>query len=49
MASALAAVDVKDLARHEARRLKVEYRIYDFGDLAHAPDGMKGVESLMGL
>ena len=49
MASALAAVDVKDLARHETRRLKVEDRINDVGNLAHAPDGMKGVEGLMGL
>ena len=49
MASALATVDVKDLAGHEARRLKVEDRIDDVGDLAHVPDWMKGLESLIRL
>jgi len=49
MAGALAAVDVKDLAGHEARRLKLEDRVDDVGDLAHVPDWMKGLESLMCL
>ena len=34
MARALAAIDVKDLARHEAGPFEVEDRVDDVGDLA---------------
>ena|SRR6516165_11714316 len=41
MTCALAAVDVKDFARHEGCRLEVEDRANDVGDLAHMVDGCR--------
>jgi hypothetical protein len=41
VAGALAAVDMEDLAGHEARRLEVKDRFDDVGDLAHVPDRVK--------
>src|SRR5260370_18088843 len=35
VAGTLAAIDVKDLARHEVRRFQIEDRAHDLGDLAH--------------
>src|SRR5262245_63237149 len=49
VACALAAVDVKDLAGHEARRLEVEDRVDDVRDLAHAADRMESGEPGIGL
>src|SRR5262249_42172606 len=49
VAGALAAVDVEDFAGHEARRLEVENRFDNVGDLAHMADRLKSPEGLMGL
>ena len=44
MAGALAAVDVKNFARHEAGPLEVKDRVDDIGDLAYVPDRVQGAE-----
>jgi hypothetical protein len=49
VARALAAVDMKDFARHEAGRLEVEDRADDVGDLAHAADWVQVGELRMRL
>ena len=49
VAGALTTVDVKDFARHEAGRLKVEDRVDDVGDLAHMADWVQDAKLRMGL
>src|ERR1700738_4454619 len=44
VARALATIDVKDLARHEAGPLQVEDRVDDVGDLAQMANGFQGFE-----
>jgi len=49
VARALAAVNVKDFARHEAGRLEVEDRADDVGDLAHMAQRVQGAQLRMRL
>src|SRR5260370_35793647 len=49
MTCALAAVDVKDFACHEAGRLEVEDRVDDVGDLAYMADRVQSAELRIGL
>ena len=44
VAGALAAIDMEDLAGHEARGFEVEDRVDDVGDLAHTADRVQGGE-----
>ena len=44
VASALAAIDVKDFAGHEAGPFEVEDRVDDVGDLAQTADRVQGGE-----
>jgi hypothetical protein len=49
MAGALAAVEVKDFARHKAGRFQAEDRIDDVGDLAQTANRVQRAELRMGL
>src|SRR4029077_6362898 len=49
VAPALTTVDVKDFARHEAGRLKVEDRVDDVGDLAHMANRVQDAKLRMRL
>jgi hypothetical protein len=44
-----AAIYVKDLSGNESRRLEIEDRVHDVGDLPHAPERMQGAELRMCL
>ena len=44
MARALTAVDVQDLASHETRRLEIQNRSDDVGDLSHAAQRLQGAQ-----
>jgi hypothetical protein len=47
--SALAAVDVEDLARHEGRRIQIQNSVHDIAHLAHVTDRVQCPERLVGF
>src|SRR6185312_609915 len=49
VASALAAVDMKDLAGHEASGFEVEDGVHDIADFAHPLHGVEPGQELVGL